>query len=191
MIYGKRINLDVKTRKIPIKSPSWSSQGVEMFLMTRKNVCQQEAWRLVYSLFSHLKKSFFSRLLLRCAEGSLLNDSGVQFFFFCNCLSLVFDVTAMIALVFINCRLAELLQNSNRNPGRLSKVATTSGPRCGDVSGPIMALRFCSPYWWWKRHWLMQIVFVLWLLKRYVVYRGAKTFDKSLENYCCLSAASY
>ena len=79
----------------------------------------------------------------------------------------MFGVTAMITLVFIICRLAELLQNSNRNPGRLSKVATTSGPRCGDVSGPVMALRFCSPYWWWKRHWLMQIVFVLWLLKRY------------------------
>lgn len=37
----------------------------------------------------------------------------------------------------------------------------------------------------------MQIVFVLWLVKRYVVYRGATRLDKSLENYSCLTAASY
>ena len=72
----------------------------------------------------------------------------------------------MITFVFIVCRLAELLQNFSRNPSRLLKAATTSYPRCGDVSGPVMASRFCSPYWWWKRHWLMQIVFVLWLLMR-------------------------
>ena len=97
----------------------------------------------------------------------------------------------MITFVFIVYRLAELLQNFSRNPSRLSKAATTSYPRCGDVSGPVMASRFCSPYWWWKRHWLMQIVFVLWLVKRYVVYRGATRLDKSLENYSCLTAASY
>ena len=37
----------------------------------------------------------------------------------------------------------------------------------------------------------MQIVFVLWLVKRYVIYRGATRLEKSLENYSCLSAASY
>ena len=37
----------------------------------------------------------------------------------------------------------------------------------------------------------MQIVFVLWLVKRYVVYRGATRLDKSLENYSCLTAVSY
>ena len=35
----------------------------------------------------------------------------------------------------------------------------------------------------------MQIVFVLWVVKRYMVYRAAKRFDKSLENYSCLPAA--
>ena len=37
----------------------------------------------------------------------------------------------------------------------------------------------------------MQIVSVLWLVKRYLIYRGATRLEKSLENYSCLSAASY
>ena len=54
----------------------------------------------------------------------------------------------MITFVFIVCRLVELFQNFSRNPSRLSKASTTSYPRCVDVSGPVMASRFCSPYWW-------------------------------------------
>ena len=124
--------------------------------------------------------------------GSTMIQAGFFFhFLFFSTASVVFGVTTMITLVFIVCILVKLLQNFSRNPSRLSKAATTSYPRCGDVSGSVMASRFCSPYWWWKRHWLMQIVFVLWLVKRYVVYRGAKRLDKSLENYSCSTAASY
>ena len=97
----------------------------------------------------------------------------------------------MITFVFIACRFSELLQNFSRNPSRLSKAATKSHPRCGDVSGPVMTSRFCSPHRWWKRYWYEDCIRALTCKALCGLSRSDK-IGKVIEKNCsCWTAASY